>query len=55
MDKKYVIAGISKIRNASNNYLEEELKRCNLIGFSTSHGSILSILFKNNGSLTMGG
>ena len=54
MDKKYVISGISKIRNEANRFLEEKLNECNLDGFVASHGSIISVLFRNNGSLTMG-
>lgn len=53
MSIKFVVSVISKIRENNKLYINNKLKENNIKDISSVHGSILSILYKNNGKLTM--
>ncbi|MCK8823829.1 MarR family winged helix-turn-helix transcriptional regulator [Fuchsiella alkaliacetigena] len=52
-NKQYTIFFISKIRKKAGKFIENELKRHGINDLAHSHGSILSVLYKNNGKLKM--
>lgn len=54
MEKAYVVSGISKVRRAANMYIEQQLDEYGLKELKTSYGSIMSVLYRNKGSLPMG-
>ncbi|MEJ8553654.1 MarR family winged helix-turn-helix transcriptional regulator [Tepidibacter sp. Z1-5] len=51
--RNYIIGYISTTRKKYQKFLEKELKEHNIENIVPSHGSILSVLYKNNGKLTM--
>lgn len=51
--RNYIIGYISTTRKKYQNFLEKELKEHNIQNIVPSHGSILSVLYQNNGKLTM--
>ncbi|WFD08998.1 MarR family winged helix-turn-helix transcriptional regulator [Tepidibacter hydrothermalis] len=51
--RDYSISYISTTRKKYQNFLEKELKEHNIQNIVPSHGSILSVLYRNNGKLTM--
>lgn len=51
--KNYSISYISTTRKKYQNFLEKELKEHDIQNIVPSHGSILSVLYQNNGKLTM--
>ncbi|MCT4509838.1 MAG: MarR family transcriptional regulator [Tepidibacter sp.] len=51
--RNYIIGNISTTRKKYQKFLENELKEHNIDNIVPSHGSILSVLYKNNGRLTM--
>jgi len=53
MNKNYVLSLVSKVRAEATNLLEKELVKNGIEGLVPSHGSMLSILYRNNGKLKM--
>ncbi len=53
MNKNQIISLISKTRQDSSAFLEEELKAVGLNGLIASHGAILGALFRHDGKLKM--
>jgi DNA-binding MarR family transcriptional regulator len=51
--RNYIIGNISTTRKKYQKFLENELKEHDIDNIVPSHGSILSVLYKNNGRLTM--
>ncbi|WP_099190358.1 MarR family winged helix-turn-helix transcriptional regulator [Tepidibacter mesophilus] len=51
--RNYIVGYISTTRKKYQKFLERELKEHNIENIVPSHGSILSVLYKNNGRLTM--
>lgn len=51
--KNQVISLVSKVREKAKDFLENEMETYGIEGLVTSHGSILSVLYQNNGKLTM--
>lgn len=48
-----IISIISGIRRKANEFLERELAVCGIKGMCPTHGAILSLLYLNNGKLSM--
>lgn len=53
MNKNYVLSLVSKVRTEAINFLEKELFKNGIEGLVASYGSMLSILYRNNGKLRM--
>ena len=51
MNQKYIIGLIGSIREGYNKFLEKELDKKGITGLVSSHGAILSVLYKHNGTL----
>ncbi|CAH2212930.1 MarR family winged helix-turn-helix transcriptional regulator [Tepidibacter aestuarii] len=51
--RNYIVGYISTTRKKYQKFLEKELKEHNIDNIVPSHGSILSVLYKNNGKLSM--
>ena len=49
--KNYIISIIGSIRDKYKKYLENELAKHGIKGILSTHGSILAVLYKNNGKL----
>ncbi|HEY1405802.1 MAG TPA: MarR family transcriptional regulator [Spirochaetota bacterium] len=52
-DPKHVILVVSSIKSKATAFLETELAACGAKGLVASHGAILGILFRNDGTLKM--
>lgn len=52
-NKQYTIYFISKAKKRATKFIEEELKKRGINDLSHSHGSILSVLYKNDNGLKM--
>ena len=50
-----VIGIISNIREKSAQFINEELKKRDILGLINSHGTILSAMYDNKGKMTMNG
>ena len=53
MNKNYVLSLVSKVRAEAINFLEKELVKNDIEGLVPSYGSMLSVLYRNNGKLRM--
>ncbi len=53
MNKNAVIGLIGSLREKYGSFLERELAAHNLTGLVPSHGSVLSVLYQNEGRLSM--
>lgn len=53
MNRSYAISLISEIRTQVSSYIEKELTRQGIEGLVSSHGSILTALYVNEGKLPM--
>lgn len=53
MKSEYVLALVSKVRAESISFLEKELVKNGIEGFTPSYGTMLSTLYRNSGKLRM--